>query len=102
MTDQRRQPADPRDQEQVVERSPGGANKSERLVDEHTAVSSTQSSGGLGGGSPAGGPRATPERRETERQIGTGRTGRDGRPDEGGGRENPVMPTDDQTLRTEI
>jgi hypothetical protein len=54
-------------QEQAVERSPAGRSRPGSSVDdEHAASSNTQHADGLSGGSPAGGPRQTPERMRTE------------------------------------
>ncbi|HET7617619.1 MAG TPA: hypothetical protein VFK20_03850 [Vicinamibacterales bacterium] len=86
MNDQRR--SKPEDQEPVVHRSPN-AGAPTRVEEEHTAASSTQTSSGLAGGSPAGGPQKTPEREEYEKR-------------ERGHGDDPVMPADDSTLNTKI
>jgi len=76
---------DPLRQEQAVERSPGGGSQpGGSVVDEHTASSNTQHSNGLAGGNPSGSPQETPERRREEV------------------RDNPTLPDDDATLRTEM
>ena len=77
--------ADPLAQEQAVQRSPAGRSQpGGSVVDEHAASSNTQHSNGLAGGSRAGGPERTPERRRED------------------ARENPTMPGDEATARTEI
>ena len=51
-----------------VLRSPGsGVGRPE---DEHSAITTTQTSSGLGAGDPTGGPRRTPERQEIDRTRG--------------------------------
>jgi hypothetical protein len=81
-----------RRQEQAVERSPAGASQpGGSVVDERASSSNTQHAGGLTGGSPSGPPTVTPERaREDRRKT----------PEQK--RDNPTMPGDEETLRTEI
>jgi hypothetical protein len=55
------QPADPARQEQVIQRSPFASH-----TDEHQAVTTAQSAGGLSAGVPEGGPMTTPERQHFE------------------------------------
>lgn len=59
-----------------------------RVEDEHTSDASTVTSSGLGGGRPAGPAAATPERAREQRKEDTKR--------------DPVMPANDETLRTDI
>jgi hypothetical protein len=86
MNDQRR--SNPEDQEPVVHRSPN-AGAPTRVEDEHTAATSTQTSSGLGGGTPEGGPQKTPEREAFEKR-------------ERAREDDPVMPADDSSLNTKI
>ncbi len=60
-------PGDPARQEQTVERSPRRGGRPDDPADEHSSAVTTQTSGGLGAGDPAGGPQSTPERRRFER-----------------------------------
>jgi hypothetical protein len=86
MNDQRR--SHPDDQEPVVHRSPN-AGAPTRVEEEHTAASSTQTSSGLGGGTPEGVPQKTPEREVYEKR-------------ERGREDDPVMPENDSSLNTKI
>jgi hypothetical protein len=76
-----------RRQEQAVERSPGAPDPYQTVIDERTADTNTQSSGGLGGGAPSGRPGRTTERKDLER---------DEFP------RDPALPADDATLKTKM